>query len=111
MLFDALLGRKYQSYRAFRLPWSGRPAEAPAIAVSARAGERTVHASWNGATEVERWQLLAGESAAALAPVSSVRKQGFETSVRTRAEGPFFAVRALDLGGAPLGQSAVALAS
>ena len=111
MLFDALLGHKYQSYRAFRLPWRGRPAEAPAIAVSAGVGQRTIHASWNGATEIERWQLLAGESAAALAPVSSIRTQGFETSMHTRARGPFFAVRALDAGGAPLGQSAVALAS
>ena len=110
MLFDALLGHKYQSYRAFRLPWSGSPAESPAIALTGRPGERVAYASWNGATEVERWQLLAGESAAALAPVSSIRTQGFETSVRTRAKGPFFAVRALDLSGAPLGQSAVALA-
>jgi hypothetical protein len=111
MLFDALLGRKYQSYRAFRLPWSGSPAEAPAIALTGRPGERIAYASWNGATEVRRWQLLAGESAAALTPVSSVRTQGFETSVRTRAKGPFFAMRALDPDGAPLGQSAVALAS
>src|ERR1700722_17103887 len=34
LVFDAVLGEKYQCYRAFRLPWSGLPTEAPAIAVS-----------------------------------------------------------------------------
>ena len=60
MLFDAVLGAKYQSYRAFRLPWTGLPAEAPAIAATRAGGETTVYASWNGATEVHTWQLLAG---------------------------------------------------
>ena len=34
MVFDAELGEKYESYRAFRLPWTGLPAEAPAIAAA-----------------------------------------------------------------------------
>ena len=34
MVFDAELGEKYESYRAFRLPWSGLPAEAPALATA-----------------------------------------------------------------------------
>jgi hypothetical protein len=110
MLFDALLGRDYESYRAFRLPWSGSPADTPAIAVTGEAGERTAHASWNGATEVERWQLLAGERADTLAAVSSVRARGFESALPTTADGPYFAVRALGAGGAPLGQSDTATA-
>jgi hypothetical protein len=110
MLFDALLGRRYQSYRAFRLPWTGAPAEAPAIALAGGPGDRTAYASWNGATEVARWQLLAGESAAGLTPVASMRAQGFESSLRTSENGPFFAMRALDAGGAPLGESPVAIA-
>jgi hypothetical protein len=106
MVFDAVLGTAYQSYRAFRLPWSGRPAEAPAIALKGDHGERTVHASWNGATEVHRWQLLAGASPAALRPVADTPSRGFESTLRTRAAGPYFAVRALDAAGAPLGRSA-----
>ena len=80
MLFDAVLGEKYQSYRAFRLPWTGLPAEAPAIAVAEHGRERTVYASWNGATDVDRWQLLAGTQAGALQPVSNTRSHGFETA-------------------------------
>lgn len=107
LLFDAVLGSRYESYRAFRLPWSGLPAEAPAIATSGRgAGPSTVYASWNGATEVRAWQLLAGPSPGALAPVSAARATGFETSLPGRPDaGSLLAVRALDANNDPLGQS------
>jgi hypothetical protein len=106
MLFDAVLGEKYQSYRAFRLPWTGLPAEAPAIAVSDRGRDRTVYASWNGATEIDSWQLLAGARAGALHPVASAPSLGFESALRTSAAaGPYLAVQGLDAGGAALGQS------
>jgi hypothetical protein len=111
LLFDALLGERYQSYRAFRLPWSGQPAETPAIALGGgTSGALTVYASWNGATDVARWQLLAGESADALAPVKHARKRGFESTLRTGASGPMFAVQALDRSGNVLGQSPVTMA-
>jgi hypothetical protein len=108
MLFDGVLGQQYQSYRAFRLPWTGRPADAPAIAVVVardRDRERTVYASWNGATEVHAWQLLAGERAGDLTPVSSTRSAGFESALHTTAAGPYLAVQALDAAGTPLGRS------
>ncbi len=106
LLFDAVLGRQYECYRAFRLPWTGLPAQAPAIAVSDRGRDRTVYASWNGATGVDSWQLLAGAQAGALRPLASVRSQGFESALRTTdSAGPYFAVQGLDAGGAPLGRS------
>jgi hypothetical protein len=106
LLFDAVLGEKYQSYRAFRLPWTGLPAEAPAVAVAAHGGERIVYASWNGATDVERWQLLAGVQESNLRAVSSTRSRGFESALPISAvAGPHFAVQALDGSGAPLGRS------
>jgi hypothetical protein len=105
LVFDAVLGRQYQSYRAFRLPWSGLPAEAPAITTASDGRKLTVYASWNGATSVHAWQLLAGAQAGVLNPVSSVRSQGFESALRAPTGGPYFAVRALDATGAPLGQS------
>ena len=72
----------------------------------ATASELTAYASWNGATEVERWQLLAGAQAGALQPVASTRSRGFESALRaTVAPGQYFAVQALGAGGAPLGQS------
>jgi hypothetical protein len=106
LLFDALLGDRYQSYRAFRLPWTASPAEEPAIAVTDRGRHRTVYASWNGATDVEHWQLLAGSEASDLRAVSIMSSHGFETALRTTiSAGPYLAVQGLDAGGARLGQS------
>lgn len=104
LLFDATLGSKYQSYRAFRLPWSAQPAQAPAIALAGRGRYRTAYASWNGATEVHAWQLLAGQEDA-LVPVASTLARGFESELRYSGAGPLLAVRALDADGAPLGRS------
>jgi hypothetical protein len=111
LLFDAILGNQYESYRAFRLPWTGLPAEAPAIALARRGRELTAYASWNGATEVYAWRLLAGASADDLRAVSSTRSRAFESALHTAAAaGSHFAVQALDAAGSPLGQSqAVAL--
>ncbi|MGO9488429.1 MAG: arylsulfotransferase family protein [Solirubrobacteraceae bacterium] len=106
LVFDALLGRQYQSYRAFRLPWTGRPADAPAIAIAGPASARAAYASWNGATGVSAWQLLSGPSASSLAVHSQVRSAGFETALAARHAGPLVAVQALDRRGTALGRSA-----
>src|ERR1700691_1894821 len=95
MVFDALLGEQYECYRAFRLPWSGRPAEAPAIAIVRRGPRLSAYASWNGATDVHAWQLLAGSQSDRLLPVASVPARGFESALPAAAAGPHFAVRAL----------------
>ena len=52
------------SYRAYRFPWVATPATAPAIAASVASGAATtqIAASWNGATGVVSWQVLAGPS-------------------------------------------------
>ena len=106
MVFDAVLGEKYESYRAFRLPWTGLPAEAPALATVRADDGLTAYASWNGATEVESWQLLAGAQANALSAVANTRSRGFESALRANvATGQYVAVQALGAGGAPLGQS------
>jgi Arylsulfotransferase (ASST) len=109
MLFDAVLGEKYESYRAFRLPWTGRPAEAPAIAVVRRGGGLTAYASWNGAGDVYGWQLLAGSQPSDLRPVCDSRSSGFESALRTSSAGPHYAVGALDAEGATLGRSRTVL--
>jgi hypothetical protein len=106
LLFDAILGQRYQSYRAFRLPWSGEPAEAPAIAVTRRRTGVTAYASWNGATGVRAWRLLTGRRADQLGPIASVRSQGFESAIRAPLLGAgLIAVEALDSAGTPLGRS------
>jgi hypothetical protein len=111
MVFDAVLGKTYECYRAFRLPWTGLPAETPALALKGAGRGLTAYASWNGATEVAGWRLLAGGSEDALHPVASTRARGFESSLRTSSAGPCFAAQALDRGGNALGQSRVATLS
>jgi hypothetical protein len=95
LLFDLTMPGDTDTYRAFKQRWVGRPVEPPAFAIE-REGERvTAYASWNGATEANRWQLLAGPSADALKPVAGTRRQGFETAIGAQTPGPWFAVRAL----------------
>jgi len=83
VLFDAHLPPGSSSYRAFRFPWVGHPLSSPSV--SARvlsSGDSTaVFASWNGATEVASWRVLAGWNADALTPQASMPDNGFESSV------------------------------
>lgn len=91
-----------ESYRAFRFDWVGRPTDRPRAVVSGR----KLYVSWNGATEVVRWQVLTGPSPGALAPWRTVTKRGFETSIGLPQSARFIAARALDRSGALLATSA-----
>jgi hypothetical protein len=107
LLFDASLPQDDGSYRAYSFPWHASPRSRPVVAARrAATGGVTLYASWNGATEVERWRVLAGESATALAPVTTVRRSGFETAIGVHSSAGFFAVRALGPHGHVLGTSA-----
>jgi hypothetical protein len=65
-----------------------------------------VYASWNGATQVARWQVLAGADSGHLTAAGAlVPRSGFETSIAVPSAGPFFEVRALDSSGKALGTS------
>ena len=48
-----------------------------------------------------RWELLAGDSAQALAPVTQAARSGFETALRADSK-PFVAARGYDAAGAVL---------
>ena len=54
-----------------------------------------VYVSWNGATQVASWRVLAGPSADALEAVLTMGKQGFESQIAIPAQ-PYVAVQALD---------------
>jgi hypothetical protein len=94
-------GKDADTYRAYRFVWQGQPTGRPAIAV----GGGTVYASWNGATAVRRWQVLAGPDAQHLKQVKEVAKNGFETPIRLASSAAYFAVRALGSDGNVLGTS------
>ena len=63
------------------------------------------HVSWNGATEVVRWQVLAGRDPQHLQPIASRSKTGFETTIRFSTQAAVVQIRALNARGAVLGSS------
>lgn len=87
------------SYRAFLGEWTGHPTDRPAVAARHRSGGATVYASWNGATNVAGWIVLAGKARDSAKPIAHAPRTGFETAIAVRNTGPFFAVRAHDLKG------------
>jgi hypothetical protein len=90
------------SYRA-RLTdtWVGRPFYPPRGAVRGT----TAYASWNGATQVVKWQVLAGGSPGQLRVVASKLRTGFETAVPLPHRYGAYEVRALGASGLILGTS------
>jgi len=83
LLFDATLPASDDTYRGYRFQWTGHPDNLP-TAIAHHAGRRktTVHAIWNGATEVARWRILAGRSTAKLSPVRTVAWNGLDTTIK-----------------------------
>jgi hypothetical protein len=69
-------------------------------------GSLALYASWNGATEIARWQLLTGASPASLRPEAAVPETGFETLLTPFATKGYAVAVALDDAGRPLGRSA-----
>jgi hypothetical protein len=106
LLFDAHLPYEMIFYRAYRFAWNGRPLTAPAAAASQNnVGETIVHMSWNGATGVAAWRLLAGKSAGSLTAQATVQLSGFETSTILPNRYGYVAVEALNSAGHVLGTS------
>ena len=96
-----------QSYRDRKYPWVGRPGGVPAVAVDPNGAGAVVYASWNGATEIARWDVLLGSSTAMRQAVSTPRT-GFETVIgvpQLETGDSLVAVRARDAMGAVLGTS------
>lgn len=110
LLFDAHQPYDMSFYRAFRYPWSATPAAPPAVLASQNdTGEETiVHASWNGATGVASWRVLAGTSSGSLKPQATIPVNGFETSTTLPRKYAYAAVQALNSSGRVLGSSKTA---
>lgn len=104
IIYDAQLPAGESSYRVYREPWAAQPLEAPALSASTSGATTTVYASWNGATTLASWQLLAGGSAAHMNVVASAPRSGFETTFNVAAAA-FVQVRALSASGKVLATS------
>jgi len=134
LLLDAHFPAGDQSYRDLGFEWTGTPGRPPTFVVeraaaagaeggpgasgtssgsnAASSGSETVYASWNGATQLAGWRVLAGASAKALRPVASAARTGFETAIPLPAAvlGPYLTVQALGPGGQVLATGAVSKA-
>jgi hypothetical protein len=107
LLLDAHQPFDMSFYRAFRFPWRGRPLSSPAVLASLNdTGEETiVHASWNGATEVASWRVLAGERPDSLKPQAVIGADAFESSTTLPVKHTYAAAQALDAARHVLGTS------
>jgi hypothetical protein len=101
LLYDAHQPLDMSFYRAFRFPWHARPLTPPAVLAGLNnTGEETiVHASWNGATEVAAWTVLAGQHLGALDARARIPSSGFESSTVMPRKYAYVAVQALDAAG------------
>jgi len=108
MVLDALFPGSDLSYRAIKIPptaFVGTPTTPPSGAVRRSGGEFKVFASWNGATQVASWRILAGPAPDQLSAVTTTAKSGFETAIPVSGSYQFFKVQALDATGKVLGTS------
>ena len=104
---DIRLASGQQSYRSFRLPWTGRPRHPPALRATRHPsrGTSSLYASWNGATELASWSVHAGPHPSHLRPIATIPRAGFETAISVNGDSGYAAVAALDAAGRTLGVS------
>ena len=105
LLFEGEWPGPNLSYRATLEPWVGEPLSPPLGAARTVDGKTTVYASWNGATRVTSWRVLAGASSGPLTRVASTSKSGFETAIPVSQSDKTFTVQALSAGGRVIGTS------
>ena len=94
------------SYRSTVEPWVGLPLTRPAAAArESDDGGTTVYASWNGATRLASWRVLARADDGSLRAVATAAKSGFETAIQVSRGNQRFEVQALDARGRVIGTS------
>jgi EmrB/QacA subfamily drug resistance transporter len=105
LLLEGEFPRPDLTYRATLAQWVGLPLTPPLGAVRRAGAKTTVYASWNGATRVAAWRVLAGSGAGRLSAVASAAKTGFETAIPVPQGYTSFEVQALDSAGRAIGTS------
>jgi EmrB/QacA subfamily drug resistance transporter len=104
IVFDAAFPTPDISYRAYVQKWVGLPLYPPSGAARSSAGKTTVYASWNGATRLRSWRVLALAAGGHSQVVAAHAQSGFETAISVKS-GTRFEVQALDAGGRVIGTS------
>lgn len=101
------------SYRNYKFNFTGRPTEKPAVhsvAYTTDSGSNATvaYVSWNGATDVESWNLYKTTKDDDIRVlVASSKRTGFETAVRHDGLAKFVLLEAVDSKGETLGTSKV----
>jgi len=103
LVFDAALPTPNLTYRAYVQPWAGRPLHGQRCVAEREAGRTTIYASFNGATELARWRVLAGSGGDRRERVAEKRRDGFETSLSVAGQPEELTVQALDGEGGVVG--------
>ncbi len=83
LLLDGEFPGPNLSYRSTLEQWVGLPLTAPVGAARESGSRATVYASWNGATQLASWRVLAAAAGgdAKLTAVASAPRSGFETAI------------------------------
>lgn len=106
LLLDSAFAQGYSSYRGYRFQWTGAPATSPiAEAFQNSDGTLSVHAVWNGATQVASWQVMGGDTAGALGVVTTAPWNGLDTLIPIPGPANVIQVVALDSAGTAIGTS------
>ncbi len=70
----------YVNYRSFRFQWHGYPTWAPALVIQPEGGSIKLTFSWNGATDIAKYDIYGGNTLQNTTLIEEVSKTGFETS-------------------------------
>jgi Arylsulfotransferase (ASST) len=103
LIYQAQLPTGDSSYRAYRFAWSGHPLTAPTAVASSNGDQTTVDVSWNGATGVASWRVLAGARSSDLTTSATAPSTGFQTAITLASQPRVIRVEALDPTGHVLG--------
>lgn len=113
-IWHAVFGQAHNpnTYRAFKAPWQGNPGlTTPALWAYGRtnSSRTAVYVSWNGATEVEAWNVYASESSRSSLELVAIRapKVGFETTIILDRHYPWVAAEAVGKDGTVIRNSSL----
>jgi hypothetical protein len=80
-VFELGFDAPYVNYRSFRFPWHGYPTWAPTLVAQQGTNSTNLTFSWNGATDIEKYEVYGANSPQKFTLIAETPKSGFESSV------------------------------
>jgi hypothetical protein len=103
-LFELGFDTPYVNYRSYRFLWNGYPTWLPTLVVTNSVGGLNLSFSWNGATDIAKYDIYGFDPGHAMELIDEEIKTGFETSdslVGIQAGYCYYQVMPIDLEGNP----------